>query len=165
MRQGQLHRQRRGLTLAEVLVVVFILGLLAALAFPSYAHARRKARQVAFACDLKVFTNAFELHKFRTGVYPPPADPGVCPPEMTGYFDTSSWTRPTPVGGLWDWFRDEYDVDCAVGVDFDVAGQAEIDQSVVAYMTEVDAGLDDGRLATGMFILLHENRYGHLLRD
>lgn len=45
--------RKHGFSLIELLVVLAILGLLAALLFPVFAHAREKAQQAACASNLK----------------------------------------------------------------------------------------------------------------
>ena len=44
---------RKGFTLIEILIVVVILGALAAIAIPHYAGAKNKAYQAAMAADLR----------------------------------------------------------------------------------------------------------------
>jgi len=53
---------RRGFTLIEILVVIAIIALLAAILFPVFARARAKARQAHCASNLKQLATAFEMY-------------------------------------------------------------------------------------------------------
>ena len=48
-----MDRIRKGFTLIEILIVVVILGAVAAIAIPHYAGAKNKAYQAAMAADLR----------------------------------------------------------------------------------------------------------------
>ena len=53
----------RGFTLVELLVVVAILSLLAALLFPAFATVREKGRQTSCGSNLKQIANAFLMYQ------------------------------------------------------------------------------------------------------
>ena len=62
---------RNGFTLVEVLVVVILLGIVAAIAIPQFSDASDDARTSSLASDLQSVRNQLELYKFRhSGVYP-----------------------------------------------------------------------------------------------
>lgn len=71
-------RSCAGFTLAEIMIVVAIIGLLSAIAVPNFAKARRSARVKACIGNLKAIEAAkhlwaFENHKVGT-VVPTPSD-------------------------------------------------------------------------------------------
>ncbi len=125
------------------MIVVVIIGLLATMAMPALVRAKRRAQNVRFINDLRIFSGAFEVHALEAGAWPPDALRGVVPVGMTGEFDAIKWAGPTPVGGRWDYDANNFGV---------VAGVSVVDPTVdVAQMREIDDLIDDGNLNTGFF--------------
>lgn len=72
-----------GFTLAEVLIVIFIIGILAAIAIPSLLNQIEKARDVQIQSDLRKLAIDLQEYAAHYG-YPNDANPGVEPvPEIT----------------------------------------------------------------------------------
>ena len=63
-------RRARGFTLLEVMVVVFILGLLATLVVPKIVGRTDDARRTKAAADMKGIEQALNLYRLDGGGYP-----------------------------------------------------------------------------------------------
>jgi prepilin-type N-terminal cleavage/methylation domain-containing protein len=63
------HRPRRhaAFTLVEIMIVVVIIGLLAAMAIPALKRVQQAARNNRFINDLRGFTQSFEQHALENG--------------------------------------------------------------------------------------------------
>ena len=151
----------RAFTLVEILIVVVILGVLAAIVVPQFANASDDAQKGAFLTNLKYFAEQCEYHAITTGQYPSDGSSGVLPAELDGLVRPDDFENGTPIGGVWDTELNDNGVGAAVGVHFDGTGVTRDD----AYMTLVDAQFDDGDLATGAFRKIADARYYYVLAD
>jgi general secretion pathway protein G len=64
---------RNGFSLIELVVVVLILGIIAAVAAPRMFDTTNDARQNATKTSLSVLRSAIDLYKAQNGTYPPAA--------------------------------------------------------------------------------------------
>jgi prepilin-type N-terminal cleavage/methylation domain-containing protein len=60
-------RNKKGFTLMEILVVVTIIAILAAIAVPSYLYAVDKGRQDACATNIRILLTQVERYELTTG--------------------------------------------------------------------------------------------------
>ncbi|TVQ55758.1 MAG: prepilin-type N-terminal cleavage/methylation domain-containing protein [Phycisphaerales bacterium] len=65
MRTRTIQRVKRGFTLIEILIVVVILGILAAIVIPQFAESSEAAQANAAQSTLQTVRAQFELCKFR----------------------------------------------------------------------------------------------------
>ncbi|MFQ5754647.1 MAG: type II secretion system major pseudopilin GspG [Acidiferrobacterales bacterium] len=68
--RAQRARMQAGFTLIEILVVVVILGILAALVVPRIMQRPDEARIIAAKNDIRAINSALKLYRLDNGVYP-----------------------------------------------------------------------------------------------
>jgi len=64
------YKKRRGFTLVEILVVVVILGMLAALVVPNIMGQADEAKRTATAVQIREIENALDVYRLHNGFYP-----------------------------------------------------------------------------------------------
>ncbi len=138
-------RKSGGFTLIEIMIVVAIIALLAALALPTFLRAKASSQNAKFVNALRCASSAIEMYAGEhNGTFPADANRGVVPDGLASYLDpTLDWTQPTPIGGLWDWDFNVFGITAAVSVVSPTAAQSQL--------LEIDRGFDDGDLSTGRF--------------
>jgi len=152
---------RHGFSLLEILIVVVILGVLAAIVIPAFGNVRRETTQSAFVKDIKVFNEAAVLYMIKTKQYLPDGGSGEVPAGWEDYIDTRTWTETTPIGGVWDVEYGENGITSGLGVHFDGTGDTQDDD----FMIEVDGWFDDGDLNAGLFRKITDDRYYVVLEE
>lgn len=65
----------RGFTLVELLIVVAILAILAAVALPGLMEAQTRAEVSRIKSDMRAFAGAAESYRIDLNAYPPSVDP------------------------------------------------------------------------------------------
>jgi prepilin-type N-terminal cleavage/methylation domain-containing protein len=93
----------RAFTLIELVVVVVIIGILAAIAIPRMTAASERARFTSTLASFKVMEGALDSYFTNERAWPVDEQPGIAPPALAPYLRASLWTKETPLGGAWDW--------------------------------------------------------------
>ena len=136
------------------MIVVVIIGLLAALAIPAFQRVQRASQTARVINDFRVFAQAFEIYNAQNGSWPDNVGPGLVPTtpgSMASDFKVASWQAVTTVGGRWNW-------------DNFLSGGGDAGISISGYtcedaqLAEIDAKIDDGDLATGNFVQISSTR-------
>lgn len=157
-RQARLSRRAGAFTLIEILIVVVILGIVAAMVVPNITLASEEAEQAAFISNIRSFAQAAEICTAFTGDYLEDSSSGELPTGWEPYVDEQNWTGGTPVGGVWDVELNSFGFTSGFGVHFNT-GSNPGDE----YMLDVDTALDDGNLTTGRFQKVADDRYYYIL--
>ncbi|MCX6344897.1 MAG: prepilin-type N-terminal cleavage/methylation domain-containing protein [Armatimonadetes bacterium] len=63
-------RRNGGFTLVELLVVIVVLAILAAIVLPKFMDSGARSREAALKSNLKLIRNAITIYKTDTGLYP-----------------------------------------------------------------------------------------------
>ena len=85
-----------GFTLIEIMVVVFILGLLVTLVAPKVIGKTDQARVVKARADIKAIEDAANLFKLDNGFYPPSIEALTTPPPGAKNFDPDGYLARVP---------------------------------------------------------------------
>lgn len=133
-----------GFTLVEIMVVVVITGILAAIAIPIFVHLQRNAQNNRFINDVRTFSQAFETYAMKNGQWPPSAANGAVPTGMSGELRDDNWAAVNSLGGRWNW---DYKTN-GVTAGISVTG-ATVDDT---QMLEIDKEIDDGNLSSGILV-------------
>lgn len=131
------------------MVVVVVIGLLAAAALPTYRHITMRSKTTALENDLRNFSTAFITYNLQNGKWPANGDPQVIPPEVAGALP-SAFAFKSPIGGVYKW---NFDVPAdgiackAALIVMSESGNPINDD--VAMLEMLDQQIDDGDLTTG----------------
>ena len=137
-------RHRAAFTLVEIMIVVVIIGLLAAMAIPAFIRVQESSQNSRFVSDLRTIAQGFETYATKNGGWPPNAGTGIVPVGMSGEIKDSAWTvAKNSVGGRWNWDFNNLGVTASISCVNVTASDAQ--------MTAIDAKIDDGDLSTGNF--------------
>jgi len=89
-------KARSGFTLVEILIVVVILGILAAIVIPQFTDASTEAKESALKSDLQTMRSQIELYKIQHNDTPPSLADFAA--QMTGTTDVLGATTGTDYG-------------------------------------------------------------------
>jgi len=158
----KISHNRSAFTLVEIMIVVAIIGLLAALALPAFAKARRQSMEKSFVEDIRIFEGGILTYAQTYGQYPADGPTGGLPVGMTpDDFKGTTWGTRTPMGGTWDYDANNAACgNCKAAITVIIATDAN-DPT----WKEVDALIDDGDLTTGNFRIIRSDRYSYVIEQ
>ena len=114
MRNRVINRARRAFTLIEILIVVVILGILAAIVIPQFSEASDDAAQSSVRSTLQVLRSQHELYSFKEG-----ADPtSLAVLVSSGYLQANpAGNQPAGYDIVYDTTNFDYRATCPAAVD------------------------------------------------
>jgi len=93
-----MKRNSRGFTLVEILIVVIILGILAAIVIPQFTNASTSAKNSSVASTLQTIRSQIELFKIQHSDIPPQTTGMAAWGNMTSKSTTTETTVAAPSG-------------------------------------------------------------------
>jgi len=93
-------KAKSGFTLVEILIVVVILGILAAIVIPQFTEASTEAKTSSLCSDLQTVRSQIELYKVQHSDAMPGAGTATFTQALTGYTDSAGavWADGTSTG-------------------------------------------------------------------
>ena len=152
--------RQHGFTLVEIMIVVAIIGLLAALAVPSFQKARRRAQITRVANDLRIFADGFNMYAMNRGKFP--ADTHITlPPGMEAYIKQVDWDSDA-LGGRYNWEGPTW----GEGGGYNYAGISLFETTATLdTLRELDVLIDNGVLTSGIFRRTSNGRYTFIIEE
>lgn len=151
----------RGFTLVEILIVVVILGVLAATVIAQVSGMSVEASRSAFAQQIRILRDASHAYRVKHGDWPQDSSSGQLSEGLFEFVKASSFQSETPIGGVWDIENNDSGVGFAVGVHFNGTGTTRDEE----FMITIDEMIDDGNLETGSFREIAANRYYDVIEE
>lgn len=149
-------RPRSAFSLVEVMIVVVIIGILAAIAIPAFQKVRKNSMASRIANDFRVFQTAFETHATESGSWAPDGSGNNLPATVRPYLENSAWFREPPLGGYWDWEVNRLGYRAGIALAWG--------EDMPDVMLRVDEILDDGDFSSGRFVRAND-RYLFVLEE
>jgi len=161
------QRSNCGFTLVEIMIVVVIIGLLAAIAIPAFREVKLRTNTKLYMNELRLARDSVEMFVMEHGRWPEDVDPEEVPDSggdnlFSGYLDDDFWSSTPSIGGRWDYEGSTSGVVPNNGVGISVIDPGD---EYIEYLEQVDRSFDDGNLGTGRFQFLKGDRYTLILKE
>ncbi|WP_269542041.1 prepilin-type N-terminal cleavage/methylation domain-containing protein [Cerasicoccus fimbriatus] len=134
--KNQYTGQNAGFTLVEIMIVVVIIGTLAAIAIPAFQKVRQSSQGTTLGENLQSFRDALYLYDMEEGSLPAAMDADL----LT--WMPEAWGTNPPIEGSYTYAGSGSNAN----ITFTASGTLNADIA-----GSIDSKFDDGNLATGLF--------------
>jgi type II secretory pathway pseudopilin PulG len=161
--------RQRGTTILELILVVVIIGVIAALAVPRMSNAQERAIYTSTWATYRNLAAGVEAYRSVWKSLPQNVDFAKSPPGMAPFLNPSVWTRRPPIGGAWDW-NGKFDAAGNpatnwIGLAPNVSIFRNDDTRVLARTAILDRLFDNNNINTGQLRRLRSDHHCYILDE
>ncbi|GAB5407404.1 MAG: hypothetical protein Aurels2KO_56350 [Aureliella sp.] len=133
-----------GFTLVELVVVIVIVGILAAVAAPTFLDRAAGATAAAEISNVRAIMTAAQLYEADNGKLPNDSNVGQFPSDFESYIAAEVFTKTSPSGGQYDWNGPPAHSGTSAGLQLVIP-----DASTQPFYTQIELLHDDSNKSTG----------------
>ncbi|EDY83311.1 hypothetical protein VDG1235_2937 [Verrucomicrobiia bacterium DG1235] len=130
---------------------------MASIAIPTFIQSRQNSKAARTANDFRLFAEKFEIYNLGAGEWPEDGYPATVPSGMEELLLKGTWTKPSAIGGLWDYDFNAFGFTAGVSIH----GATASNETILA----VDRLLDDGNLSSGRLRDVGDNHISFILEE
>jgi len=146
-----MYKKYAAFSLLEVLVVVVVIGILAAMVIPKLANAKGKTSIASAAEDLEGIAQVLSHYQAVHGTFPPNASRAKDAVMLKPYFkDFTPFQTRTPIGGVYDYIGLTGSNPVSIAIVNELQNEFSRAQA-----QELDDYMDDGKLSGGRIKLVN----------
>lgn len=136
---------RTAFTLIEVIIIVIVIGILAAVAAPKFVGAQADTELASTAEDLRAIENAVSMYYAKHGAYPRDVNRSQAVSVLAPYFKADNpFEKPAPIGGVYDYEGPPNWSPVQISIRSERRGSHSEETAI-----ELDEYMDNGDLKTG----------------